>query len=128
MLSEQFKHDLTFGQHFENLLKELDSSGNMTCQAKADRMWAKTGNIAFEYESYGKPSGFANCESKWWAQAICDENGNCRGFFIVPAESVKRNLRRLLEEEKARDKKGIGENGMSNCVLLKVSDIYELLK
>ena len=41
-------------------------------EVKSERdVWQKTGNIAIEYESYGKPSGINATESDYWFHNLC---------------------------------------------------------
>jgi len=41
-------------------------------EVKSERdIWQKSGNIAIEYESYGKPSGIKATESDYWFHNLC---------------------------------------------------------
>ena len=45
---------------------------NKKIEVKSERgMWMKTGNIAIEYQSYGKPSGIEATESDYWFHHLC---------------------------------------------------------
>ena len=48
-----------------------DMLQNKKIEVKSERdMWARTGNIAIEYQSYGKPSGIAATEADYWLTLI----------------------------------------------------------
>ena len=41
-------------------------------EVKSERdIWQKTGNIAIEYECYGKPSGISSTEADYWFHNLC---------------------------------------------------------
>ena len=52
-------------------------------EVKSERgMWMKTGNIAIEYQSYGKPSGIKATESDYWFHNLCiGDNEYCTLVF-----------------------------------------------
>ena len=53
---KKFDIDLKWGEVREKQV--ADMLQNKTIEVKSERdMWQRTGNIAVEYESYGKPSG-----------------------------------------------------------------------
>lgn len=45
---------------------------NKKIEVKSERdVWQNSGNIAIEYESYGKPSGIEATESDYWFHNLC---------------------------------------------------------
>ena len=79
--NNNFEYDLKFGQMKE---KELaDILENQKIEVKTDCKWKKTGNLAIEYKSRGKPSGIATTKAEYWA-FILDANGLTEGILIVP--------------------------------------------
>ena len=56
---------------------------NKKVEVKSERgMWMKTGNIAIEYQSYGKPSGIKATESDYWFHNLCiGDNEYCTLVF-----------------------------------------------
>ena len=67
---KKFDIDLQYGQVREKLI--LDMLQDKKIEVKSERdMWQKTGNIAIEYESYGKPSGISSTESDYWFHNLC---------------------------------------------------------
>ena len=62
---KKFDIDLEYGQVREK--KVADMLQGKKIEVKSERgMWQRTGNIAIEFESYGKPSGIAATESDYW--------------------------------------------------------------
>jgi len=64
-------------------------------EVKSERgMWQRTGNIAIEYESYGKPSGIASTESDYWFHNLCiDDETFCT--LVFKTESLKKIIDNL---------------------------------
>ena len=64
-------------------------------EVKSERgMWQKTGNIAIEYESYGKPSGIAATESDYWFHNLCiDDDTFCT--LVFKTDSLKKIIDNL---------------------------------
>ena len=59
---KKFDLDLKYGLVKEKIVADMLQDKKI--EVKSERgMWLKTGNIAIEYESYGKPSGIAATES-----------------------------------------------------------------
>ena len=54
-----------------------------TLECKYDRMSKKTGNIAIEYQCYGKPSGISSTKADFWVIAYFHKNKWCKGFIQV---------------------------------------------
>ncbi len=67
---KKFDIDLEYGSIREDKVAEM--LFNKKIEVKSERgMWMKTGNIAIEYESYGKPSGIKATESDYWFHNLC---------------------------------------------------------
>jgi len=76
---------LAFGQYHEDTLASVLGIEADKVEVKTERgMWVDTGNIAIEFESYGKPSGIRATESKQWVHNLT-VNGEifCRLMFPV---------------------------------------------
>ena len=61
---KKFDIDLHYGQ-----VRKICSRyvARQKIEVKSERdMWQRTGNIAIEYESYGKPSGINVTEADYW--------------------------------------------------------------
>ena len=67
---KKFDIDLEYGKVREKQVADMLQDKKI--EVKSERgMWQKTGNIAIEYESYGKPSGIATTESDYWFHNLC---------------------------------------------------------
>ena len=70
-------------------------------EVKSERdVWQKTGNIAIEYESYGKPSGINATESDYWFHNLCigDETF---ATLVFDTASLKRIISNLDKKRSA---------------------------
>ena len=78
---KKFDLDLKYGTVREDKLAEMLQDKKI--EVKSERsMWMKTGNIAIEYESWGKPSGIRATESDYWFHNLCvGDNEYCTLVF-----------------------------------------------
>ena len=62
---KKFDIDLEYGKVREKQVADMLQDKKI--EVKSERgMWQKTGNIAIEFESYGKPSGIRATEADYW--------------------------------------------------------------
>jgi hypothetical protein len=100
--------------------KVLDMLENKKIEVKTERgMWAKTGNIAIEFESYGKPSGINATESDYWFHRLAIEDDvYCTLVFDT------KTLKKIVEElDDHRVVKG-GDNWASKMYLVNLSKLF----
>ena len=78
---KKFDIDLQYGKVKEKIIADMLQDKKI--EVKSERgMWLKTGNIAIEFESYGKPSGIASTESDYWFHNLCvGDNEYCTLVF-----------------------------------------------
>jgi len=63
--NSKFDIDLKYGQIQEKKVAEM--LGNCKIEVKTERgMWYQTGNIAIEYQCWGKPSGISKTTADYW--------------------------------------------------------------
>lgn len=125
-IRKKFDLDLKYGQQGEQWLSILGDEIQMEVKRERD-CWLKTGNIYFEYECRGKPSGLAATASKYWTE-ILSEKGHANAVVIFDTEILMANLERLAAEKKIRsDVKG-GDDFASLGFLLPISMIGEVIK
>jgi hypothetical protein len=67
---KKFDIDLEYGQVREQLVADMLQDKKIEVKSERD-LWQRTGNIAIEYESYGKPSGINATESDYWFHNLC---------------------------------------------------------
>ena len=78
---KKFDLDLQYGQVKEKIVADMLQDKKI--EVKSERgMWLKTGNIAIEYESYGKPSGINATKADYWFHNLCvGDNEFCTLVF-----------------------------------------------
>ena len=67
---KKFDIDLKYGQVREKYVADMLQDKKIEVKSERD-MWQRTGNIAIEYESYGKPSGINATEADFWFHNLC---------------------------------------------------------
>ena len=110
--------DLAFGKlHEEKIISMLQDK---KIEVKTERgMWSKTGNIAIEFESYGKPSGINATESDYWFHNLAiDDEVYCTLVFSTP---MLKNIVEKLDNHKVV--KG-GDNWASKMFLVNLSKLF----
>lgn len=90
---KKFDIDLEYGKVREKQVADMLQDKKI--EVKSERgMWQKTGNIAIEYESYGKPSGIAATESDYWFHNLCiDDETFCT--LVFKTDSLKKIIDNL---------------------------------
>ena len=90
---KKFDFDLEYGKVREKQVADMLQDKKI--EVKSERgMWQKTGNIAIEYESYGKPSGIAATESDYWFHNLCiDDETFCT--LVFKTDSLKKIIDNL---------------------------------
>ena len=115
----KFDIDLKYGQIREDIVKDMFE--NKKIEVKSERTgWRKTGNIAIEYESRGKPSGVYKTESDYWFHRLeLDEGEFCTLVFPTPI------IRKIVDKYKDKLTKNVGDNNTSRCVLVQIKKIFD---
>lgn len=117
----RFDIDLRYGQNIENaLIKALRG----TIEVKAERdHWLRTGNIAIEYASRGKPAGIEVTEADHWAQALMV--GDRPFCYLVFPTPVIRGMVRYYKENRPETLKNGGDFATSELVLMPLKEIIK---
>lgn len=89
-------------------------------EVKTERgMWSKTGNIAIEFESYGKPSGINATESDYWFHNLAiDDEVYCTLVFSTPM--LKQIVQKLDDHKVVKG----GDNWASKMFLVNLSKLF----
>ena len=115
---KKFDIDLKYGQIREELI--LDMLENKKIEVKSERdVWQKTGNIAVEYESYGKPSGINSTESDYWFHNLCIGKDT---FATIVFET--KNLKRIIENLDYKRSVSGGDHMASKMYLLNLQKLF----
>ena len=115
---KKFDIDLEYGKVREQMVADMLQDKKI--EVKSERYaWQKTGNIAIEYECYGKPSGISATESDYWFHNLCigDETF---ATIVFDTNSLKRIISNL---DKKRSVSG-GDNNASRMYLLNLQKLF----
>ena len=119
---KKFDLDLEFGKIGEDFTEALFSVNSMV-EVKTERdIWKSTGNIAIEIRCKGKPSGISTTESANWVHLL-SYNGKIEGGFIFDVEELKKKIKILLKNGKAKMVMG-GDFNMSQMALLPITELF----
>ena len=115
---KKFDIDLEYGQVREQLVADMLQDKKIEVKSERD-LWQRTGNIAIEYESYGKPSGIDATESDYWFHNLCvGEDTFCT--LVFNTESLKKIINNL---DYKRSVSG-GDNNASKMYLLNLQKLF----
>ena len=114
---KKFDIDLEYGKVREQQVADMLQDKKIEVKSERD-VWQKTGNIAIEYECYGKPSGINATESDYWFHNLCigDETF---ATLVFDTASLKRIISNL---DKKRSVSG-GDNNASRMYLLNLQKL-----
>ena len=115
---KKFDLDLEYGKVREQQVASMLQDKKIEVKSERD-VWQKTGNIAIEYECYGKPSGINATESDYWFHNLCigDETF---ATIVFDTASLKRIINNL---DYKRSVLG-GDNNASRMYLLNLQKLF----
>ena len=115
---KKFDIDLEYGQVREQQVADMLQDKKIEVKSERD-MWQRTGNIAIEYQSYGKPSGIEATESDYWFHNLCvGEDTFCT--LVFNTDSLKKIINNL---DSKRSVSG-GDNNASRMYLLNLQKLF----
>lgn len=118
--NNDFKYDLKVGQIGEQLIASIFT--DKTIEVKRDSWIGRSGNIAIEYESRGKPSGIATSKADYWIIIFSGEYNDEIGFFIE-SERLKKIARFYYL---AGNIKSMGDSNTSKAVLIPIEELVKI--
>ena len=115
---KKFDLDLQYGQIRESQIAEMLENSKIEVNSERD-VWQKSGNIAVEYQCYGKGSGIDATESDYWFHNLCigDET---YATIVFKTDVLKRIIGSL---DFVRSVKG-GDNMASRMYLLNLQKLF----
>ena len=124
---KKFDIDLEYGKVREQIVADMLQDKKIEVKSERD-VWQKTGNIAIEYECYGKPSGINATESDYWFHNLCIGE-DIFATIVFDTNSLKRIINNL---DYKRSVSG-GDNNASRMYLLNLqklvsSDVIKAFK
>ena len=115
---KMFDFDLEYGKVREQLVADMLQDKMIEVKSERD-VWQKTGNIAIEYECYGKPSGINATESDYWFHNLCI-GSETFATIVFDTASLKRIINNL---DSKRSVSG-GDNNASRMYLLNLQKLF----
>ena len=116
--NNKFDLDLKYGQMREKQVHNMFYNKKIEVKTERD-WWAKTGNIAIEFESYGKPSGIAATESDYWFHNLCvGEETFCTLVFDV------NSLKKIIDKLDTKKWVAGGDNKASKMYLVSLQKLF----
>jgi hypothetical protein len=117
--NNDFKYDLKFGQIGEELLGSIFT--DKMIEVKRDNWIARSGNIAIEFESRGKPSGINKSLAEYWV-FIFSGKFEDDILLIIKTERLKSIFKKYYDKGNI---KAMGDNNTSKAVLIPVKEITD---
>ena len=115
---KKFDIDLEYGKVREKQVADMLQDKKIEVKSERD-VWQKTGNIAIEYECYGKPSGINATESDYWFHNLCIGE-DIFATIVFDTKSLKRIINNL---DYKRSVSG-GDNNASRMYLLNLQKLF----
>ena len=115
---KKFDIDLEYGKVREQLVADMLQDKKIEVKSERD-IWQKTGNIAIEYESYGKPSGINATESDYWFHNLCIGDD----VFATVVFKTK-NLKRIINNLDYKRSVVGGDHNASKMYLLNLKKLF----
>ena len=115
---KKFDLDLQYGKVREKKIAEMLE--NKKIEVKSERnVWQKTGNIAIEFESYGKASGINSTESDYWWHNLCiDDDTFCTLVFNT------KSLKKIIDNLDYKKIVNGGDHNASRMYLLNLQKLF----
>ena len=115
---KKFDLDLQYGKVREKKIAEMLENKKIEVKSERD-IWQKTGNIAIEYESYGKPSGINATQSDYWFHNLCIGDD----VFATVVFKTK-NLKRIINNLDYKRSVAGGDHNASKMYLLNLKKLF----
>ena len=115
---KKFDIDLEYGKVREKQVADMLQDKKIEVKSERD-VWQKTGNIAIEYECYGKPSGINATESDYWFHNLCigDET-----FATIVFDTT--SLKRIISNLDSKRSVSGGDNNAARMYLLNLQKLF----
>lgn len=115
---KKFDLDLAYGKVREQRVADMLTDKKVEVKSERD-MWVQTGNIAVEYECWGKPSGIAATEADYWFHNLCiGDETFATLVFDVPS------LKRIIDNLDYKKTVSGGDHNASRMYLLNIQKLF----
>ena len=115
---KKFDLDLEYGKVREQAVADMLQGKKIEVKSERD-VWQNTGNIAIEYESYGKPSGIAATEADYWFHNLCIGD-DIFATLVFDTDS----LRRIIDNLDYKRSVSGGDYNASKMYLLNLQKLF----
>ena len=115
---KKFDLDLEYGQVREDEVANMLQDKKIEVKSERD-VWQRTGNIAIEYQSWGKPSGIAATEADFWFHNLC-VGDDIYATIVFRVDILKKIIDNL---DSVRSVSG-GDGNASRMYLLNLQKIF----
>jgi hypothetical protein len=115
---KKFDLDLAYGKVREQQVANMLMDKKIEVKSERD-LWVKTGNIAIEYECYGKPSGIAATEADYWFHNLCIGE---RTFATIVFDVA--SLKQIIDNLDYKRTVSGGDNNASKMYLLNLQKLF----
>ena len=115
---KKFDLDLEYGKVREQMVADMLQDKKIEVKSERD-VWQKTGNIAIEYECYGKPSGINATESDYWFHNLCIGEDT---FATIVFDT--KSLKRIIDNLDYKRSVSGGDNNASRMYLLNLQKLF----
>tara|TARA_R100001015_G_C4619636_1_gene176398 strand:+ start:1001 stop:1411 length:411 start_codon:yes stop_codon:yes gene_type:complete len=117
---KKFDIDLAYGKVREDLIKDMLQDKKIEVKSERD-VWKRTGNIAIEYECYGKPSGINATEADYWFHNLC-VGEDVYATLVFKTE----NLKKILDSLERKVSVNGGDHNASRMYLISLQKLFDL--
>ena len=117
---KKFDIDLAYGKVREDMIKEMLQDKKIEVKSERD-VWKRTGNIAIEYECYGKPSGINATEADYWFHNLC-VGEDVYATLVFKTE----NLKKILDSLERKVSVNGGDHNASRMYLISLQKLFDV--
>ena len=115
---KKFDIDLQYGKIREKNVASMLQDKKIEVKSERD-MWQRTGNIAIEYQSYGKPSGIDATTSDYWFHNLCIGEETF-ATLVFKTDSLRKIIKNLDYKKSVSG----GDNNASRMYLLNIQKLF----
>ena len=117
---KKFDIDLAYGKVREDMIKDMLQDKKIEVKSERD-VWKRTGNIAIEYECYGKPSGINATEADYWFHNL-RVGEDIYATLIFKTE----NLKKILDSLERKVSVNGGDHNASRMYLISLQKLFDV--
>ena len=117
---KKFDIDLAYGKVREDMIQDMLQDKKIEVKSERD-VWKRTGNIAIEYQCYGKPSGINATEADYWFHNLC-VGEDVYATLVFKTE----NLKKILDSLDRKVSVNGGDHNASRMYLISLQKLFDL--